>query len=50
MKDETVTLLLGLGLLASLVLITFFLRTRSTYVSFTRDSEGRVIEIVERVL
>jgi hypothetical protein len=44
--------LLGLGIFTSLVLITFFLtRTKSTsYVSFARDSEGRITEIVERSL
>lgn len=53
MDDKATTvIILGLGLFASLALIVFLLtRTKSTsYVSFTRDSEGRIIEIMERSL
>lgn len=50
MDGDTAVVVLGLGIFASLALIVFFFsRPRNSYVSFSRDSEGRIIEIAEMV-
>jgi len=51
MEDKTAAvIILGLGLFSSLIMITFLLTRANSIVSFTRDSQGRITEIMERAL